>query len=192
LLSRAALRPAPTQRAGAVRPRPRWRLPSGPGRGGDVDRRNRPCRGRTTARHPLRRPRKGLHAERRALPHPRPLGRPRRAHRGLLGFGQPGRCDLGPAARKGRCVSLYLDHNATSVVRPQAMTAMARAMVVGGNPSSVHASGRAARALVEKAREQVAALIAAPPSTVVFTSGGTESNALAIESAVAAGARRII
>jgi cysteine desulfurase len=72
------------------------------------------------------------------------------------------------------------------------MTAMARAMVVGGNPSSVHASGRAARALVEAAREQVAALIAAPPSTIVFTSGGTEANAIAIESAVAAGARRLI
>jgi cysteine desulfurase len=89
-------------------------------------------------------------------------------------------------------VSVYLDHNATSVVRPQAMTAMARAMVVGGNPSSIHASGRAARALVETAREQVAALIAAPASTVVFTSGGTEANAIAIESAVATGSRRII
>jgi len=89
-------------------------------------------------------------------------------------------------------VSLYLDHNATSVVRPAAMAAMARAMQTGGNPSSVHAAGRAAHALIETAREQVAALIAAPASTVVFTSGGTESNAIAIESAVAAGARRII
>jgi cysteine desulfurase len=89
-------------------------------------------------------------------------------------------------------VSIYLDHNATSIVRPAAREAMAQAMATGGNPSSVHAAGRAARALVEKAREQVATLIAAPPSTIVFTSGGTEANAIAIESAVAAGARRII
>jgi len=89
-------------------------------------------------------------------------------------------------------MSIYLDHNATSVVRPAAREAMARALEVGGNPSSVHAAGRAARALVETAREQVAALIAAPPQTVIFTSGGTEANALAMESAVAAGARRLI
>jgi cysteine desulfurase len=89
-------------------------------------------------------------------------------------------------------MSIYLDHNATSVVRPVARDAMAHAMELGGNPSSVHASGRAAHALMEKARGQVAALIAAPASTVIFTSGGTEANALAIESAVAAGARRLI
>jgi cysteine desulfurase len=63
---------------------------------------------------------------------------------------------------------------------------------MGGNPSSVHAAGRAARALVEQARGHVADLIAAPASTVVFTSGGTEANALAIESAVAAGSKRLI
>jgi len=87
---------------------------------------------------------------------------------------------------------VYLDYNATAPVRPEAREAMARALEVGGNPSSIHAAGRAARALVETAREQVAALIAAPASTVVFTSGGTEANALAIESAVAAGAKRLI
>jgi cysteine desulfurase len=89
-------------------------------------------------------------------------------------------------------MSIYLDHNATSVIRPVAREAMAHAWDLGGNPSSVHASGRAARAVVEQAREQVAALIAAPPATIVFTSGGTEANALALESAVAAGARRLI
>ena len=88
--------------------------------------------------------------------------------------------------------SVYLDHNATAAVRPQARAAMAYALEHVGNPSSIHAAGRAARALVETAREQVAALIGAPASTVVFTSGGTEANALAIESAVAAGARRLI
>jgi cysteine desulfurase len=88
--------------------------------------------------------------------------------------------------------SVYLDYNASAPVRPEAAAAVARALEVGGNPSSVHASGRAARALMEEARARVGALIAAPPQTVVFTSGGTEANALAIESAVAAGARRLI
>lgn len=89
-------------------------------------------------------------------------------------------------------MSIYLDHNATAVVRPQAREAMARVLERVGNPSSIHAAGRTARATVETARDQVAALIAAPASTVVFTSGGTEANALAIESAVAAGSRRLI
>jgi cysteine desulfurase len=89
-------------------------------------------------------------------------------------------------------MTTYLDHNATAVVRPDAKAAMARALDVGGNPSSIHAAGRAARALVETAREQVAALIAAPAATIIFTSGGTEANAIAIESAVAAGSRRLI
>jgi cysteine desulfurase len=88
--------------------------------------------------------------------------------------------------------SVYLDCNATVPVRPEAAAAVARALAAGGNPSSVHATGRAARATVEDARAAVADLIAAPPQTVVFTSGGTEANALAIESAVAAGARRLI
>jgi cysteine desulfurase len=88
--------------------------------------------------------------------------------------------------------AVYLDYNATAPVRPEAAAAVAAALAAGGNPSSVHAAGRAARARVEQARAEVARLIAAPPSTVVFTSGGTEANALAIESAVQAGARRLI
>jgi cysteine desulfurase len=87
---------------------------------------------------------------------------------------------------------VYLDYNATAPVRAEAIEAIGRAIQVGGNPSSVHAVGRAARALVEDARGAVAALIGAPASTVVFVSGGTEANALAIESARAAGARRLI
>ena len=82
--------------------------------------------------------------------------------------------------------------NATSPVRPQAIKAMTDVLGMVGNPSSVHGAGRAARALLEKARTDVAALIGGPASTVVFTSGGTEANGLAIESAVAAGARRLI
>ena len=89
-------------------------------------------------------------------------------------------------------MTTYLDHNATAMVRPEAKAAMARALDIGGNPSSIHAAGRAARAMVEQARDQVAALVAAPATTIVFTSGGTEANALAIESAVAAGSRRLI
>lgn len=88
--------------------------------------------------------------------------------------------------------AVYLDYNATAPVRPEAVAAVAHALEAGGNPSSIHATGRAARATVEQARSAVADLIAAPASTVVFTSGGTEANALAVESAVAAGARRLI
>jgi len=88
---------------------------------------------------------------------------------------------------------VYLDYNATAPIRPEAEAAVLHALRTGGNPSSVHAAGRAARSIVEKAREQVAALVGARPADVVFTSGGTEANAIAIESAVlGAGARRLI
>ena len=87
---------------------------------------------------------------------------------------------------------IYLDYNATAPIRPEAVEAMTRAFAVGGNPSSVHAAGRSARAIVEHARNEVAALVGGPASTVIFTSGGTEANALAIESAVATGSKRLI
>ena len=89
-------------------------------------------------------------------------------------------------------MSIYLDHNATARVRPEAIAAITHMLEHVGNPSSIHAAGRAARAVMEQARADVAALIAAPASTVVFTSGGTEANALALQSAVAAGSRRVI
>lgn len=89
-------------------------------------------------------------------------------------------------------MSIYLDHNATARVRPEAIAAMTDVLTHVGNPSSIHAAGRTARAVMEQARADVGALIAAPASTVVFLSGGTEANALAIESAVAAGAQRLI
>ena len=75
--------------------------------------------------------------------------------------------------------AVYLDHNASTPVRPQAMEAMARALAVPGNASSVHGFGRFARRLVEDGREAVAALVGADPTAVVFTSGGTEANILA-------------
>lgn len=87
---------------------------------------------------------------------------------------------------------VYLDYNATAPIRPEAVEAMTRAFEVGGNPSSVHARGRAARAIVEDARNAIAALIGGPASTVIFTSGGTEANGLAVESAVATGSKRLI
>ena len=71
----------------------------------------------------------------------------------------------------------YLDWNATAPLRPAARDAMHAALDVVGNPSSVHAEGRAARRLIENAREQVAALVGAPPRAVYFTSGATEANA---------------
>lgn len=74
----------------------------------------------------------------------------------------------------------YCDHNATSPLRPKAREAMERALSLTGNPSSVHASGRAARTMVEEAREAVAKLARAKPEQVIFTSGATEANALAL------------
>ena len=70
----------------------------------------------------------------------------------------------------------YLDWNATAPLRPEARAAMVAALDVVGNPSSPHAEGRRARAIMEDAREQVAALVGAKPGEVVFTSGGTEGN----------------
>jgi len=78
----------------------------------------------------------------------------------------------------------YLDWNATGPLRPEAQAAVIVAMAVAGNPSSVHADGRAARRLVEAAREQVAALVGATSRDVVFTSGGTEANMLALSPAL--------
>lgn len=81
---------------------------------------------------------------------------------------------------------IYLDWNATAPLRPQARKAMLAALDDAGNPSSVHGEGRAARRLVEHAREQVAALTGAEPRNVVFTSGGTEANMLALTPGVGA------
>src|SRR5437879_2408663 len=75
---------------------------------------------------------------------------------------------------------VYLDWNATALLRPAAREAACAAMDVCGNPSSVHGEGRAARRLMEDARGHVAALVNADPRNVIFTSGGTEANALAL------------
>jgi cysteine desulfurase len=74
----------------------------------------------------------------------------------------------------------YLDYNATAPIRDEVREAVAEALALPGNPSSVHAEGRAARSAVETAREKVAALVGARPEDVIFTSGATEANALAL------------
>lgn len=86
---------------------------------------------------------------------------------------------------------IYLDHNATTPLREEVAEAMARALRdLFGNPSSAHAEGARARAAVETAREQVAALVGARPGEIVFTSGATEASHLALHGLVAAPAAR--
>lgn len=84
----------------------------------------------------------------------------------------------------------YLDWNATAPLRAEAQRAFAGALAAIGNPSSVHAEGRAARRLVEVARGQVAELVGAEPGNVVFTSSGTEANALALTPAIETAAEK--
>jgi len=79
--------------------------------------------------------------------------------------------------------SVYLDYNATAPLRPEAKEALLRALESPANPSSVHAVGRAARDVVERARAEVGGLVGVPAGSVTFVSGGTEANALAIQSA---------
>ena len=86
---------------------------------------------------------------------------------------------------------VYLDWNATAPMRREAREALHDALALAGNPSSVHAEGRAARSLIERARAEVAALVGAKPADVFFTSGGTEANMLALTPAIeAAGEKR--
>ena len=89
-------------------------------------------------------------------------------------------------------MSVYLDYNTTALVRPQVRAIMAEVLAEGGNPNAVHALGRRARSRIETARAQVAALVGADPTAVVFSSGGTEANAQGIASAIAAGCERLI
>jgi cysteine desulfurase len=87
---------------------------------------------------------------------------------------------------------VYLDWNATTPLRPEARQAMAAAWDLAGNPSSVHAEGRQARRLVEDARAAVATAVAARPQDVVFASGGTEANALALTPGLRRGAGAVV
>ncbi|MEM9627569.1 MAG: cysteine desulfurase family protein [Pseudomonadota bacterium] len=77
--------------------------------------------------------------------------------------------------------AVYLDYNATAPVKPRVVEVVAEAMASVGNPSSVHAAGRAARKRLSRARGQIAALVGASPDQVIFTSGGTEANNQALK-----------
>lgn len=81
--------------------------------------------------------------------------------------------------------STYFDYNATAPALPEVAEAVARAMVEGGNPSSVHGLGRQAHAAIEDARRQVAALLDAPAKDIIFTGGGTEANSLGLKGLMA-------
>jgi len=83
----------------------------------------------------------------------------------------------------------YLDHAATTPMVAAAVEAMAAQLGIVGNPSSLHASGRAARRVVEESREEIASLLGAQPAEVIFTSGGTEADNLAIKGAYGVRAR---
>lgn len=89
-------------------------------------------------------------------------------------------------------MSVYLDHNATAPVRPQAADAVMAALAEGGNPSSVHASGRAARARLEQARATIARSISTRSEDLIFTSGGTEAINLSFHALKTLGCTRII
>ena len=80
----------------------------------------------------------------------------------------------------GRRASVYLDHNATAPLCAEARAAMVAVLADPGNPSSVHRDGRRARHAVERARRQVADFLGAAPEEVIFTSGGTEADILAL------------
>lgn len=75
---------------------------------------------------------------------------------------------------------IYLDYNATAPIRPQVIELMSEVMLEGGNPSSVHARGRKAKSRLEAARSQIASMINCRPQMIIFTSGGTEANNMAI------------
>lgn len=87
---------------------------------------------------------------------------------------------------------VYLDWNATAPLRPEARAAMLCALETCGNPSSVHAEGRGARHIVETARKAIAGAVGADTGDVVFTSGGTEANALALQAASAGAAKGVL
>ena len=102
---------------------------------------------------------------------------------------EPAEADLSVMSRT------YLDHAATTPMVPEAIEAMTRELTRVGNASSLHASGRAARRVVEESREAIAAQVGARPAELIFTSGGTESDNLAIKGAFwssAAAGRRLV
>src|SRR5580658_8825677 len=98
-------------------------------------------------------------------------------------IGRPGSTQqrVGPGGSSPQGRSVYLDHAATTPMIPAAVAAMTEELGQTGNPSSLHNAGRRARRAVEEAREQIAEAYGARPSEVVFTSGGTEADNLAVK-----------
>src|SRR5207244_2860674 len=92
--------------------------------------------------------------------------------------------------RESMSARVYLDWNASAPLRPAARDAVCVALELCGNPSSVHGEGRAARRVIEQARGEVAALVGAEARNVIFTSGGTEANALALSPVIERGVDR--
>src|SRR6266446_1731529 len=86
-----------------------------------------------------------------------------------------------PADRAASGSLVYLDHAATTPVLPEALAALMEELALTGNPSSLHNAGRRARRVVEESREQIAQAFGARPSEVIFTSGGTEADNLAVK-----------
>lgn len=78
---------------------------------------------------------------------------------------------------------IYLDHNATTPIKPDVIAEMTRVMEIGGNPSSVHGKGRAAKSILENARQTIAEQINCRPQKIIFTGGGTEANNIALKAA---------
>src|SRR5690606_37135746 len=123
--------------------------------------------------------------------------RDRARHRRDRRAGDLGRCAhplrpcAGSRARPADRLVLYLDHAATSPVRPEVLEAMRPYLTdVFGNPSSHHTAGEAAAAALQDARERVAAALGMRPADIIFTSGGTEANNLAVKG-IALGARQV-
>src|SRR6202008_3072872 len=105
-------------------------------------------------------------------------------------FGHCARWNVDCTDRESMVERIYLDWNASAPLHPEAREALAAALELTGNPSSVHGEGRAARRVVEKARDEVAALVGADPRNVIFTSGGTGATALALTPAIEVGAEK--
>src|SRR5438128_8140017 len=92
-----------------------------------------------------------------------------------------GYLDAGGRRPRPPASPVYLDHAATTPMLPEALAAMTEELAHTGNPSSLHNAGRRARRVVEESREQIAQAFGARPSEVVFTSGGTEADNLAVK-----------
>src|SRR6185312_15063627 len=106
--------------------------------------------------------------------------RPEEQRTGHVGHGPSMFGDGNEPCQGTSMARVYLDHNATSPLHPAARAAMIAAMDELGNPSSLHAEGRRARELVERARDEVARLVGGRREEIVFTSGGTEANNLGL------------